>query len=443
MSSILLVASTAIFAYINKQIPDPYLDEIFHIPQTQQYCAGNYSSWDGKITTPPGLYMLAKVYACTIFASCNVNVLRSFNLLGQAIMLPLVLHRIGRTNGNVRHVDPVILQLMPVFYFFSFLYYTDVWSTIFAITLFKLSLSSSSNHASDGHKSCLIKAVIGILSISLRQTNIIWVGFAFAVEIGSLVQPVPVHRIDGVVPFLAAIALASLQLISKYVVRRLPRLLISYAPPIIIFIAVLVYNQGSITFGDKSNHTAGIHVPQVFYFSGFATFLAWPILLPQFLPALVDLYSHPRRLVVALSTVLAAVYFTTRVHPFLLADNRHYTFYVFRRILSPFKYALVPVHVFTAYVVFVRSFRAAPFLPTFAFALATAAVLVPSPLIECRYFIVPYLVWRCLLHQQGVRKLVKLEIAWYVLINIATLGLFVGHSFEWPSEPGIPQRFMW
>ena len=30
-------------------------DEIFHIPQTQKYCAGDWKSWDPKITTFPGL----------------------------------------------------------------------------------------------------------------------------------------------------------------------------------------------------------------------------------------------------------------------------------------------------------------------------------------------------------------------------------------------------
>ena len=30
-------------------------DEPFHIPQAQAYCRGEFSSWDPKITTPPGL----------------------------------------------------------------------------------------------------------------------------------------------------------------------------------------------------------------------------------------------------------------------------------------------------------------------------------------------------------------------------------------------------
>ena len=32
-------------------------DEIFHVPQAQKYCNGNFRSWDPMITTPPGLYV--------------------------------------------------------------------------------------------------------------------------------------------------------------------------------------------------------------------------------------------------------------------------------------------------------------------------------------------------------------------------------------------------
>ena len=30
-------------------------DEPFHVPQAQAYCRGDFTAWDPKITTPPGL----------------------------------------------------------------------------------------------------------------------------------------------------------------------------------------------------------------------------------------------------------------------------------------------------------------------------------------------------------------------------------------------------
>ena len=51
-------------AYISFQRLDstPYMDEIFHVRQTQQYCNGNWLSWDPMITTLPGLYLSAYAY---------------------------------------------------------------------------------------------------------------------------------------------------------------------------------------------------------------------------------------------------------------------------------------------------------------------------------------------------------------------------------------------
>jgi alpha-1,2-glucosyltransferase len=56
--SVYIAVLIAQLALVNRIVPEPYMDEIFHVPQTQQWCAGNWSSWDPKITTLPGLYVL-------------------------------------------------------------------------------------------------------------------------------------------------------------------------------------------------------------------------------------------------------------------------------------------------------------------------------------------------------------------------------------------------
>ncbi|GJY44660.1 putative reverse transcriptase domain-containing protein [Tanacetum coccineum] len=43
---------------VNHIVPKPYMDEIFHVPQARQYCAGNFTTWDPMITTPPGFKMV-------------------------------------------------------------------------------------------------------------------------------------------------------------------------------------------------------------------------------------------------------------------------------------------------------------------------------------------------------------------------------------------------
>jgi len=43
------------FAIVRHVTPEPFIDEIFHVPQAQAYCRGDFGYWDDKITTPPGL----------------------------------------------------------------------------------------------------------------------------------------------------------------------------------------------------------------------------------------------------------------------------------------------------------------------------------------------------------------------------------------------------
>ena len=47
---------TQLFA---ENAPEAYMDEIFHVPQAQAYCRGEWRHWDDKITTLPGAYVVA------------------------------------------------------------------------------------------------------------------------------------------------------------------------------------------------------------------------------------------------------------------------------------------------------------------------------------------------------------------------------------------------
>jgi len=59
LQHLLLIIHTGlliIVAYlVNDFVPNPYMDEEFHVSQAKQYCEGNYHGWNPKLTTPPGL----------------------------------------------------------------------------------------------------------------------------------------------------------------------------------------------------------------------------------------------------------------------------------------------------------------------------------------------------------------------------------------------------
>lgn len=73
-ASLLLIAVSNIFVLIalliagkvNTIVANPYMDEIFHIPQAQRMVCNFSMEWDSKITTPPGLYFLSGPISWTV-----------------------------------------------------------------------------------------------------------------------------------------------------------------------------------------------------------------------------------------------------------------------------------------------------------------------------------------------------------------------------------------
>lgn len=154
------------------------------------------------------------------------------------------------------------------------------------------------------------------------------------------------------------------------------------------------------------------------------------------------------KLAAALATVgaaVAALVVGTHAHRYLLADNRHYTFYLWRKVLhrSPSqRLLLAPVYAAAA-ALLARSLGRRPLFWRLGLVAATALVLVPAELLELRYYVLPYLMLR--LHQPlpTAPWTLVAEAAVYVAVNAATLHLFLNRPFVWPSEPGALQRFMW
>lgn len=341
--------------------------------------------------------------------------------------------------------------------------------------------------------------------------------------------------------------------VSSVVISLVPYLLILAA-----FGGFVLWN-GSVVLGHKEFHTASLHLAQMLYLWPYFLFFSWPlllapmanVLLPKFmLPKFVDQgFPATRRQLPKILTALivipimaAVVHFNTIVHPFTLADNRHYVFYVFRILLRshPYtRYAAIVVYFLGAWMVIsamgyspVRASGAAPVVKNqpaaakspspsqnlaqkgqqkperkqkgskksapapaatpepispevladlqrhimrrqrqeheasrVSFVLvwlaATALSLITAPLVEPRYLIIPWVMWRLHLPQSPTPVIYRrasdekdlearvainfplfLETAWFLLVNVITGALFLRGGFEWPQEPGKIQRFL-
>jgi alpha-1,2-glucosyltransferase len=320
--------------------------------------------------------------------------------------------------------------------------------------------------------------------------------------------------------------------------------------------------------GDKSNHVATVHLAQMLYIWPLFAFFSAPL----FIPSAVSLITNPLRYLrgtgaaasrlstpinaaytaVALILSLTIIKYNTIIHPFTLADNRHYMFYVFRYTIlrSPARrFALVTAYTLCRWLVWdtlagnstssttttttssssaasisdSKSFtpgpsaedkfpdskpdslspRAAPAPaaspspspsqkpvqdlslldstssppatapPSTSTAillfLTTALSLVTAPLVEPRYFILPWVFYRLLVPAQKKQiplpaagwwgwlgKLgqkydlrLVLETVWFLAVNAGTMYMFVFRGFYWRGEDGgllddgRVQRFMW
>ncbi|XP_012282263.1 putative Dol-P-Glc:Glc(2)Man(9)GlcNAc(2)-PP-Dol alpha-1,2-glucosyltransferase [Orussus abietinus] len=437
----------SLFIYLNSIHPYYFIDEAFHIPQTLRYCEGKFFEWDSKITTLPGLYLITAGVLAP-FGLCNITWIRSINLIGTLFNVFLVYkitkyNRSGFSHSDWIHLTTTyVIVLFPPLYFWFFLYYTDVISVNTVLLMLLLQLQKHFTAA----------AFVGMLSIFVRQTNIIWVVLLTVERALQLLEtrlknpisqrilssPKYVHLLwdytvdearRGLTPFF------------KFVLQMGFHLL-PYVTIILGFIAFVIWN-GGIVVGDHSAHVPTIHVPQMFYFSIFTLCFAWPYMLPHGKGFFRSIRRHWQLTSLLLVSMITVIHFNTLVHPYVLADNRHYVFYVWNKLMGRyvwFKYVVIPVYGFSMYA-FLACIGHVRYLSKIAYIGAVCTVLIPQLLLEPRYFIIPYIIFRLHIQKPKFWQL-SLELLATLTVNFLQFFIFANKVFYWPDQPN-PQRISW
>ncbi|QLG73035.1 hypothetical protein HG535_0E01190 [Zygotorulaspora mrakii] len=467
------------FYYVStKVVPYEFIDERFHIGQTLQYISGNWNTWDPKITTPPGLYILGclEYKFFRIFTSWStLTILRIVNLFGGIFVLPVMVLR-PLFLFNAIGFWPIALMSFPLMATYYYLYYTDIWSTIFILQALTFVLTLPYGPT----VSIWLSALCAGISCLFRQTNIIWTAFimVLAVERRAMIQKqFNTHTLNNYLKLFI------------HSIDDFTSIVLPYAVDFVLFLVYIIWNRG-ITLGDKSNHNAGFQLVQIFYCFMFICFFSLPL---WFSGSFLQLYKRrcqlkPVRVFFEVLGIMIVIRFFTKVHPFLLADNRHYTFYLFKRFIGSrrklIKYVLMaPVYHFSTFV-YMEVFRPSqlvfePIVPLplkdpvdlpiqlthiswTALIACTFVTIVPSPLFEPRYYILPFYFWRIFVtcsaepilgelvpSEEGEiavtiasTKRLFLEFAWFMLINAISLIIFMRRAFTWETEL-FPQRIIW
>ncbi|XP_013143871.1 PREDICTED: putative Dol-P-Glc:Glc(2)Man(9)GlcNAc(2)-PP-Dol alpha-1,2-glucosyltransferase [Papilio polytes] len=458
-------ASKLIFDKVFTTIPI-VIDELYHLPQGMLYCEENFTYWDPKITTLPGLYLISTVISPF---SCTTYNLRYVNLIASCINLLLFSSLLQHIYGNSSNPLKILLQavnltILPPLYFFSHVYYTDTLSMMFLLAYTRFCIGNSNK---------FLILTFGLSCVLMRQTNIAWIFMIFLHR--NIDVFIKSSRVYGNI-FLNMLTLRKNSLLAQETDRtKLKRYynlndfyiavkyhLFTYMSTffklltlsdfffigtqfilLLLFIIFVIINNG-IVLGDKTAHQAVIHVPQIFYFLLFYGVFGLPYVLGKLKSTLKMLYYN--KLLVFLFGLLIAliVHYNTLVHPYLLADNRHYTFYIWNRWFGKYSFAIystIPVYIFLIYSLYdnLKDQNCISFL--IPYCVCTFAVLALQKMIEIRYFLVPYIILRLRFIRPSY-KIVLMEFFWYLMMNIVTFYVFFTKEIYW-KDFDYAQRIIW
>jgi alpha-1,2-glucosyltransferase len=263
-----------------------------------------------------------------------------------ALLIVILRHKTHQVLNVNLSLESLAIVSTPLLVGSSLLYYTDAPSTLTVLAL--------AHTATTGH--VVLTAALGVVALCMRQTNIVWVAFAC----GDLLYQYLSYHLSNHTSLDLSIGVfinrfytqlwrqpqQTLTDVFKSLFRLLP-----FSIVFITFVSFVYINKG-LAFGDASAHQPSLHIPQLFYFSlftcifGIAHLASVRGLKTTFHQLII---AHPLRFLAANIVCLLCVHYFTYEHAYLLADNRHYTFYIWRRLFKfneYVRYALVPVYVF-------------------------------------------------------------------------------------------------
>ncbi|VDQ14108.1 unnamed protein product [Trichobilharzia regenti] len=172
----------------------------------------------------------------------------------------------------------------------------------------------------------------------------------------------------------------------------------SCMPYVLVLTSFLIFviMNGGIVLRNMEAHKAVLNIPQFFYFVTFYAFSS-PFLLLEF--------------------IVTNFKFLLFVHPYLISDNKHCTYYILYYSL-PTYFALLHHN----YLLF---------------------KMISSGLFGLRYFLIPFIFWRIFSLYYADSRYLYYEILYNFSITLVIEYPFTYKSFEWSRTPGIHQRFIW
>ena len=313
------------------------------------------------------------------------------------------------------------------------------------------------------HDNKFLASIVGLIAVMFRQTNIIWTVFVAGLTARKkLIDWIKLedsnqyerrskedlqNNDDNVaISKIFKIVINSLRKDMKIFYLIIDILIASffYIITVLIFLGFVYINEG-IVVGDRSHHTACLNFPQIFYFISFTCVFAFPyIITPSRIMSFIkSLISHYIKAFVIVLISLLLIHYFTYVHVYMLSDNRHFTFYVWSKIYNRhylIKYLMTPLYMYS-YWSCLSLLGHKDDIWKIIFGICIVAATVPQKLLEFRYFILPYIIFRLNI-KEGSWLQLSAEMLLSIFINCTAVYLFVNKPFKWENSMEL-QRFMW
>jgi len=274
-----------------------YMDEPFHASAAQHLFTRPYPS---ELTTPPFLYLYSRllllptasrpittlllpkakghIYTFITYIPTLQNLRRS--------LIPIHLIVWYLLARKLQPIHALTLALHPPLLHTSTLYYTDTLAL--ALCLIAYHLASRKHH--------FAAALIGVCAVLTRQNTIVWVGYSAASAI--LAHPAFQFAHHTIYtqrkPTQAAYGVTIRRILTTFNIYKyeLIRIALPYILLAAAFVSAVIYN-GGIVIGHQENHTAVLHIPQLYYFAVYAcAFFAPSIAYGELIPRW---FQHVRR----------------------------------------------------------------------------------------------------------------------------------------------------
>ncbi len=335
-----------------RQDTNLHVDERDHLDQITRFLQGE-KTLNPLLTTIPGYHAMIAMLLKP-FPNPTLPLARTITLLLSLCSILVFFFMVKEINPESSFTKTLQYAFFPILFPFFFLIYTDVFSLL--LVLLAMLFAMKKNHIGS--------AAIGIASILVRQNNIVWLLFLFLFlyfqELGRDKESIKNHLKKSWLFLLGFIAFA-------------------------IF---LLLNKG-IAIGDPTGHPPGIYFGNIY----FLLFLFFLLLLPFNLANLQRIIEKLKNKRIILFLIIFFIFYLLtfkNTHPY---NQEAHSFFLRNQILLFFTSSIALKVIFflpIAYTLLSLSVTKLPSKACYLMYPTTILYLLPSWLIEQRYYLIPF-----------------------------------------------------